>query len=243
MRPRFTPVTTAFLVSGLVGGLALSAPRLLGQTDNTGPFGYIHATDQAKTPTPTTPTGLPNGPATADQVLHGRYIVTSSGCTSCHSHGIDDPNDPNWLSGYLTGSTSGSFQIGPFMTYAKNLTPDVNTGIGMFTDRQIFNALRYGLAPDETPDAVITSTIPGQGNFPAMPHYLAPPMPWPEIRNMSDEDLWAIVAYLKHGIKAVNNAVPDSQGPPDFWASSYTPDKTGPFPLPAYPAGNEVLAP
>jgi hypothetical protein len=240
MRPRFTPGTAAFSLLGLVGALTVSAPRLLGQTEPTGPFGYISATDQAKAPAPT---GLPNGPATSDQVLHGRYIVTSNGCIDCHSQGIDDPNNPNWLAGFVTGGTTGSFQIGPFKTYAKNLTPDVATGIGMHTERQIFNALRYGLAPDDTPDGVITSTVPGQGNFPATPHYLAPPMPWPAIRNMSDDDLWAIVAYLKHGIKPVSNAVPDSQAPPDFWASSYTPNKIGPYPLPAYPAGNETFTP
>jgi hypothetical protein len=243
MRPRLSPATAAFLVSGLVGGLTMSAPRLLGQTDDTGPFSYIHATDQAKTPTPPTPTGLPNGPATADQVLHGRYIVTSNGCTDCHNRGTDNPDDPNWMAGYLPNTPGQPFQIGPFMTYPANLTPDTTTGIGMHSDRQIFNALRYGLDPETTPDVVITSTVPGQGNFPATPEYLAPPMPWPAIRNMSDEDLWSIVAYLKHGIKPVVNAVPASGGPPDHWASNYTPDKIGPYPLPAYPAGNEVLTP
>jgi len=240
MRPRLTPRTAAFSLLGLLGALTISAPRLFGQTQPPGPFGYIGAAGQAQTPTPT---GLPNGPASADQVQHGRYIVTSNGCVACHGQDVDDPNNPNWLAGFLTGGTSGKFQIGPFTTYAKNLTPDVNTGIGMFSDRQIFNALRYGLDPDATPDVVITSTVPGQGNFPATPHYLAPPMPWPSIRNMSDDDLWAIVAYLKHGIKPVSNAVPDSQDPPDFWASNYTPDKIGPYPLPAYPAANETFTP
>jgi len=41
-----------------------------------------------------------------------------------------------------------------------------------------YNALKFGLDPGATPDAVITSTTPGTGNFPATPHYLAPPMPW-----------------------------------------------------------------
>src|SRR5579884_2380936 len=129
------------------------------------------------------------------------------------------------------------------MTYPANLTPDVTTGVGMYTDRQIFNAIRFGLDPAKTPDMVITSSAPGQGNFPATPFYLAPPMPWPAFRNFSDANLWAIVAYLKHGIKPVSNMVPASGGPPDHWASSYTTDKTGPFPEPAYPAGNEAFQP
>jgi hypothetical protein len=90
---------------------------------------------------------------------------------------------------------------------------------------------------------VITSNVPGQGNFPATPHYLAPPMPWPSFRHLPDDTLWAIIAYVKHGIKPVTNKVTDSQGPPDFWADSYTPGLIGPFPLPAYPAGNEEFLP
>ena len=81
------------------------------------------------------------------------------------------------------------FKIGPcalqpgaqpcWTTRPKNLTPDNTTGMGRFSERQIFNSLRYGLRPEETADVEITSSTPGQGNFPANPHYLAVPMPWP----------------------------------------------------------------
>jgi hypothetical protein len=242
MHRRLVTGTAALVVPTVIAGLALAAPRLLGQTQPPEPFDYIRSVKSNQT-TSQTPAGLPNGPATFDQVVRGRYLVTSAGCDGCHSHGRDDPNDPQWLAGYLPGGTSGAYQIGPFKTYAANLTPDVNTGIGGDSDRQIFNALRFGLDPENTPDMDITSNAPGQGNFPAMPHYLAPPMPWPTFRHFSDDDLWAIVAYLKHGIKPVNNKVPDNQGPPDNWASSYTPDKVGPYPVPAYPAGNEAFQP
>ena len=190
--------------------------------------------------------GLPNGPATLSQVQQGRALVTSLSCADCHNRGKDDPTDPNWLAGYIGaagGQGPGAFQIGPFHTYAANLTPDKNTGLGNFTDLQIFNALRYGLDPMFTPSVVITSTTPGQGNFPTTPHYLAPPMPWPSFRHLSDSDLWAIVAYLKHGIKPVSNSVPASQGPPDFWASSYTTQAVGPPTFPPYPTGNEQFTP
>ncbi len=190
--------------------------------------------------------GLPNGPATLNQVLQGRAIVTSSGCSDCHNHnGSDNPSDPEWLAGYVGaagGTGTGTYQIGPFQTYAANLTPDQQTGIGRFTETQIFNALRYGLDPAYTPSVVITSTTPGHGNYPSIPHYLAPPMPWTSIRNNSDSDLWAIAAYLKHGIKSVSNPVPSSQGPPDFWASTYS-AAINAYPLPNYPAGNEQFSP
>jgi hypothetical protein len=65
-------------------------------------------------------------------------------------------------------------------------------------------------------------------------------MPWPTWRLLPDKDLWAIAAYLKFGLKPVSHHVDDSEGPPDFWASSYTPDKIGTYPLAAFPTANEV---
>ena len=187
--------------------------------------------------------GLPGSAATQEQVDHGRYLVIAGGCSDCHNRGKDDPSDPMWLAGYVDGTPGQPFQIGPFKVYPKNLTPDPATGLGSVTDRQVFNALRFGLHPDEAPDAEITSTTPGQGNFPATPHYLGPPMPWPAIRHMTDDDLWSVVAYLKHGIKAVNNAVPESDAPPDFWASAYLPEIVGPAVIPAYPTSSEAFVP
>jgi hypothetical protein len=229
------------LLLAVIAGLTLNPPRLLGQTQPAGPFGYIAAATSQ--PPAAASSGLPNGPVTADQVMRGRLLVASSGCSDCHNRGPDNPNDPNWLAGYLPNTPGQPFQIGPFKVYPANLTPDPATGIGTRSERQIYNALRYGLDPATTPDVVITSTVPGQGNFPAAPQYLPPPMPWPAFRHKPDDDLWAIVAYLKHGIKPVGNAVPDSQGPPDHWASSYTPEAIGPYPFPAYPAGSETFTP
>ena len=187
--------------------------------------------------------GLPDSKTNIGQVGRGRYLVTSSGCAECHSHGKVDPTDPMWLTGYIPGTPGQPFNVGPFKTYPSNLTPDTTTGIGSFTDRQIYNALRFGLDPHDTPDVVITSSTPGQGNFPAAPHYLAPPMPWPSFRHFQDTDLWAMVAYLKHGLKPNANAVPESETPPDFWASSYTPDKIGPEFLGQFPTSQEQLNP
>jgi mono/diheme cytochrome c family protein len=181
-----------------------------------------------------------------DQVLRGRFLLLSHACGECHGLS-DDPAATGWLAGMTTPQQE--FLIGPcavtpgaqpcFKTRPRNLTPDNNTGMGRFSERQIFNALRYGLRPGETPDVEITSSTPGQGNFPAHPKYLAPPMPWPAWRHMPDQDLWAIAAYLKRALKPVSNKVQDSEGPPDFWASDYTVEKIGPYPAPAFPTTNE----
>lgn len=185
-------------------------------------------------------------PATRAEILRGRREVISHACGGCHGGG-DNPAAAGFVAGMM--SPDQEFLIGPcdktpgaqpcFHTRARNLTPDNTTGLGRFSRRQIFNALRFGLRPGETPDVVITSSTPGEGNFPANPKYLAPPMPWPEWRHMTDRQLWDITAYLKYGLKPVKNKVADSEGPPDFWASSYTEAKIGPYPAKPFPTANE----
>jgi hypothetical protein len=188
----------------------------------------------------------------ADTIAFGRTVVLSSGCGDCHG-GFSNPAAPNWLVGWREGTedtlfaaafkiptpTGASFQVRP-----RNLTPDNETGTGRFTERQIFNALRYGLRPGETPDADITSATPGQGNYPANPKYLAPPMPWPAFRHKPDVELWAIAAYLKRGVKPQTNKVEPSEGPPDFWAGFYGMfGMTGAIQTPAFPTDREAAPP
>jgi hypothetical protein len=188
--------------------------------------------------------------AAADpMVMLGRYLVLNHDCGGCHGGG-DDPAAAGWLAGQKTPDQE--FLIGPcatkpgatpcFHTHPRNLTPDNETGLGRFTERQIFNALRYGLRPEDTPDVTITSTTPGKGGFPLHPHMLAPPMPWPGWRHMHDNELLAIAAYLKRGLKPVTNKVVESEGPPDFWVSAYKdmPElKMGSFPAASFPTVNE----
>ena len=181
-----------------------------------------------------------------DKVLRGRYLVITHDCGGCH--GGVDPTSTGWLAGVM--SPFQEFKIGAcnyfqpdakpcFVTRPRNLTPDNTTGLGRYSERQTFNALKYGLRMEDTPDVEITSSTPGQGNFPLHPHYLAPPMPWPAWRHMPDTDLWAIAAYLHRALKPVVNKVADSEGPPDFWASAYTIDQIGTYPAPAFPTTNE----
>lgn len=173
-------------------------------------------------------------------IANGRAMVIEHGCGDCHG-GYANPAADGWLAGMRVPDQE--FTIPPsggFKTRPRNLTPDNITGLGRFSERQIFNAIRYGLRPGETPDVEITSTIPGQGNFPSHPKYLAPPMPWPAFRHMKDQDIWDVAAYLKRGVKPVRNLVKDSEGPPDFWASAYTVENIGTYPAPPFPGVNEV---
>ena len=196
--------------------------------------------------------GDDTGPMTAaDTIALGRRVVMSSGCGDCHGGG-SNPAAPNWLVGWREGTEDTLFKaafsiptpMGAFQTRPRNLTPDNETGTGRFTERQIFNALRYGLRPGETPDVEITSSTPGQGNYPDNPKYLAPPMPWPSFRYKPDLELTAIAAYLKRGLKPQTNKVEPSEGPPDFWAGLYGMfGATGPMQTPAFPTDREAAPP
>ena len=151
---------------------------------------------------------------TRDQVLRGRsLVIAAAGCSHCHQ-GVS-PADAQWLAGRTTPFTVGGAKV-----YASNLTPDA-TGLGAWTPQQLFDALRTGKRPDGS--------------------LLAPPMPWPGYRDLTDEDLWAVVAYLR-SVKPVNNPIPQSEGPPG--GPNGRPDWTEAYkalqPLPAYPAANEV---
>ncbi len=73
---------------------------------------------------------------------------------------------------------------------ASNITPDKVTGIGNWTDGEIFRAITSGVRPD--------------GSF------LAPMMPYPMFAKMDKEDLYSIIAYIKT-LPAINNKVPEKK--------------------------------
>src|SRR5688572_19492600 len=92
---------------------------------------------------------LPDNAVPLSQVARGRQLVIQGNCGVCHNLGraaaVNNPNHPQWLAGLQPGAPPSVPQ--GFKTYPRNLTPDNSTGLGRFTPRQIFNALRYGLRP------------------------------------------------------------------------------------------------
>jgi mono/diheme cytochrome c family protein len=186
-------------------------------------------------PFPTRAEALPD-PERREAVLRGRELAASMACGACHG-GALHPGQEGWMIG-MTGPEQEYSVLG-FATRPRNLTPDNLTGLGRFSERQIFNALRYGLRPGETADVEITSSVRGEGGHPMHAKYLAPPMPWPAWRHLPDEDVWAIVAYLTEGLRPVSHRVADSEGPPDFWASASTPEVIGTYPAPPFPTARE----
>jgi hypothetical protein len=96
-----------------------------------------------------------------------------------------------WL--WAGAATSTAFS-GPWgVSYAANLTPDQNTGLGIWTEEMFVKAMRTGRHMGQSRE-------------------ILPPMPWPAFRNASDEDLKSIYAFLR-SIKPIVNHVPDVTPP------------------------------
>ncbi len=127
------------------------------------------------------------GPAamTAEQkIARGAVIAWSSGCVDCHTPGTfyGAPDTTRMLSGSELGWK------GPWgVSYPRNLTPHPTTGIPNWTEEQIVTAFRAGHRPDGS--------------------VLLPPMPWPAYSRMSDEDAYALAAYIK-SIPPVDHQAP-----------------------------------
>ena len=118
------------------------------------------------------------------QVARGRYLVTISGCSDCHTPGalLGAPD----MKRFLGGSDVGFSIPGQGVFVGENLTPDKETGLGQWTSDQIITAIRAG----ETPDG----------------RQLSPVMPYPALSHLTDEDAQALVAFLK-SLPPVSNKV------------------------------------
>lgn len=123
--------------------------------------------------------------ATPERLARGEYLVEGvAHCFQCHSdHDLTKPNlpikDGMKGAGWMMEQAEGLGTI-----IAPNITPDKETGIGNWTDDEIARAIREGISRD------------GRALFPIMPYQ--------NFRNMSDEDLAAVVVYLR-SIPAVRN--------------------------------------
>jgi mono/diheme cytochrome c family protein len=123
-----------------------------------------------------------------EMAARGEYLVEGVfSCMKCHSP-LDTaiPGAPALVG--MNGA--GAIVISDNSTgvvVASNLTPDEETGLGRWTDDQIARAIREGISHD------------GRALFPMMPYQ--------NYREMSDDDLAAVVAYLR-SLPPVRNQLP-----------------------------------
>lgn len=126
-----------------------------------------------------------NGPIaildiSGDELLaRGEYLAIAGNCASCHTTATGE-----FMAGGLAFET-------PFGTlYSTNITPDAETGIGNWSDRDFLNAIRHGVRPDN--------------------EHLYPAFPYTAYTRMSNEDVAAIYAYLQ-SIPPVNQVPPENE--------------------------------
>ncbi len=150
-----------------------------------------------------------------DPAKRGEYLVSVLGCDDCHTpknmtpqgpapdmsrrfmgHPAEEPFasddkkkliEEQHIAVLSPGMTAAA---GPWgVSYAANITSD-DTGIGTWTEAQFIKAIREGKSKG------MDGTRP-----------ILPPMPIPSYRNLKDEDLKAVFAYLKT-VTPVKNVVP-----------------------------------
>ncbi|HEX7705694.1 MAG TPA: c-type cytochrome [Thermoanaerobaculia bacterium] len=117
-------------------------------------------------------------------IERGRYLAYGPAhCVNCHT-----ANDEGEAvkAGKMIPLAGGHLFDLPFgRIYTNNLTPDPETGIGRYTDQELARVLRHGVRRD------------GRAAVPFM-----------EAQNMSDEDLVAIISFLRSQ-EPVRRLVPD----------------------------------
>jgi hypothetical protein len=159
-------------------------------------------------------------PASADaRVARGAHLVRTMGCNDCHTPWKVGPRGPEPdMSRALTGhpadlamppapvlppgpwawvgaATNTAF-AGPWgASFAANLTPDPETGLGKWTESTFIETMKTGRHE-------------GRGRP------LLPPMPFPIIAALNDEDIRSLFAYLQ-SLPPVRNRVPQPVDPPE----------------------------
>ena len=151
--------------------------------------------------------------AAQSAVERGKYLVTIGGCHDCHTPKKIGPTGPEPdMSKMLSGHPESAGVPKPFkpqpglpwtthtndhltawsgawgVSFAANLTPDMNTGLGIWTEDMFVAALK-------------------QGKHMGKSRPILPPMPWNWYGQLPDDELKAMFAYLK-SIPAVPNRVP-----------------------------------
>lgn len=125
-------------------------------------------------------------PDLSDPVKRGSFLVNLVGCADCHTP-VDNHHNPipgmDFAGGQIIGLPSGRVA-------SPNLTPDPS-GIPYYDEALFIKAMRTGRVGARE----LNNT-----------------MPWTALRNMTDQDLAAIFAYLKT-LKPVNHHIDNSLPP------------------------------
>ena len=107
-----------------------------------------------------------------DPVKRGFYLATIAHCMECHTPLENDRHDFSQL------GKGGQIFKGPFgVTVSRNITSHTSAGLGAWSDVEIERAITQGVRKDGTK--------------------LRPPMAFHSYSKMTEQDLSAVVAYLR----------------------------------------------
>lgn len=124
-------------------------------------------------------TSQPPTAADSAAIERGRYVAIASDCTACHT--MPESKLP-LAGGYKISTPFGGI-------YASNITPDTETGIGSWTERDFFRAVRHGKGKE------------GEHLYPAMPYnaYV----------KLTDQDMHDLWMYMR-SVKPIHYQVPET---------------------------------
>ena len=152
------------------------------------------------------------------QIKRGEMLVIGGGCHDCHTPKKFGPKGPEFdYDRALSGHPQDAKIDAPFkqdpkspwsthandhltawsgawgVSFAANITGDQNTGIGIWTEKMFIDAMKTGKHMGTS-------------------RQILPPMPWNFYGQLPEEDLKALLAYLK-STKPIVNRVPVPLGP------------------------------
>jgi mono/diheme cytochrome c family protein len=111
--------------------------------------------------------------ATELDVEHGRYLAAVGNCVSCHTSQDSLP-----LGGGVAFAVAGSpFDSPVGKVYSTNISPDVETGIGLWTLNEFSRAMRQGVSRDG--------------------RHLYPVFPYTHFGSLTDQDIFSLFAFLQ----------------------------------------------
>jgi mono/diheme cytochrome c family protein len=124
-----------------------------------------------------------------ERLERGRYLFeTVANCGDCHSaRDFSKYTAPEYPGKHAAGQVFPTELGFPGTIVAPNITPDREMGVGTWTDGELIRAIREGISKDG--------------------HALFGFMPYASFAHMSDEDLYALIAYLR-ALPAAKNSVP-----------------------------------
>lgn len=158
---------------------------------------YPHSSTQGKSP------------QEIEQIRRGEYLTKAGDCIACHTN-TPQAGAPAFAGGLPMETPFGTL-------YSPNITPDNETGIGLWTNAQFIKAMREGISPKG--------------------HHYYPAFPYLYFNKVTTEDLLAIKAYLA-SIPPINQKNRDNKMVWPFnwrflqsgWRLLFfLPNKTGPY--------------